>query len=204
MPAWPAVLLVTTLLRVGAVALEVRMATARRYFGAGSICNIHRLVRESEACLSCFDPLPFLSMSFVDPHQSFHPFIGRTDSSLHGSTPLYAPSHSSSGRCLHADEQNVGTPTTNYFPSLKTRVLEILPPRRRHSGAEDGTLDIHVDGVERIHQVLDPDVVDVHEELPDGFFRGRGGGIRRRCRGSRAAASADEGRPRDPAGYARG
>ena len=60
------------------------------------------------------------------------------------------------------------------FPSSK-----ILLSRRRNPLSKNGTGDLHVDRVERVHQTLDPNLVHLGKEQSNGFLRLRRGRIRR-------------------------
>ena len=50
----------------------------------------------------------------------------------------------------------------------------MFPRGRRNSHSENRTRHLHVELVERIHDRLDPYIVDFDEEILDRFFDGSG------------------------------
>lgn len=61
---------------------------------------------------------------------------------------------------------------SSHIPALK-----ILLPGRRDSTSKDRAPHLHIDNIKRVHDGLDPDLVDVGEELTDGLLGGRGGRV---------------------------
>ena len=57
---------------------------------------------------------------------------------------------------------------------MKTKVLKIFLPGSSDSSTKDGRFDLLVQEIKRVHESLDPCVIDVDEELPNGFFGGGG------------------------------